>query len=164
MADEDLNIPSADAAGAAALSQKRAFKISSKVSSGPIPSPDILAEYEAVLKGSAERIIKMAELEQLHRHGLQNTAIMAASTDACSARSEARTGQIFAIIIAIVAMITCFLFIYTVPSAPGATVASIHGGTTVCGIVTTFLVGSRKPQQPVSEKAIGNVQRSGPDQ
>jgi len=36
--------------------------------SGPIPTPDIIAGYEKVLAGSADRIIKMAEKEQAHRH------------------------------------------------------------------------------------------------
>jgi uncharacterized membrane protein len=38
---------------------------------GPIPSPEVIAGYEKVLAGSADRIIKMAEKEQEHRHKLQ---------------------------------------------------------------------------------------------
>ena len=38
---------------------------------GPIPAPEIIAGYEKVLAGSADRIIKMAEKEQDHRHKLQ---------------------------------------------------------------------------------------------
>jgi uncharacterized membrane protein len=39
--------------------------------SGPIPPPEIIGGYEKVLVGSADRIIKMAEKEQNHRHLLQ---------------------------------------------------------------------------------------------
>jgi uncharacterized membrane protein len=39
--------------------------------SGPIPSPEIIGGYEKVLAGSADRIIKMAEKEQEHRHKVQ---------------------------------------------------------------------------------------------
>lgn len=39
--------------------------------SGPIPSPEVIGGYEKVLAGSADRIIKMAEREQGHRHQLQ---------------------------------------------------------------------------------------------
>jgi len=39
--------------------------------SGPIPAPEIIAGYEKVLAGSADRIIKMAEKEQDHRHQIQ---------------------------------------------------------------------------------------------
>lgn len=38
---------------------------------GPIPAPEIIAGYEKVLAGSADRIIRMAEKEQDHRHKLQ---------------------------------------------------------------------------------------------
>ena len=38
---------------------------------GPIPSPEVIAGYEKVLVGSADRIIKMAEKEQDHRHRFQ---------------------------------------------------------------------------------------------
>lgn len=37
--------------------------------SGPLPPPDALAEYEQISPGFADRIITMAEKEQVHRHG-----------------------------------------------------------------------------------------------
>ena len=36
--------------------------------SGPIPHPNILKQFEEVIPGSADRILKMAEKEQEHRH------------------------------------------------------------------------------------------------
>ena len=42
------------------------------IHSGPIPTPDIIDGYEKVLPGSANRIIKMAELEQTHQHQYVN--------------------------------------------------------------------------------------------
>ena len=36
--------------------------------SGPIPPPAMLGKYEEYLIGSAERIVRMAEKEQEHRH------------------------------------------------------------------------------------------------
>ena len=40
--------------------------------SGPIPPPAHIEHYERVLSGSANRIIRMAEEEQLHRMGQDN--------------------------------------------------------------------------------------------
>ena len=40
--------------------------------SGPIPPPAHIEHYERVLSGSANRIIRMAEEEQLHRIGQDN--------------------------------------------------------------------------------------------
>lgn len=36
--------------------------------SGPLPSPETYGQYEVILPGSAERILRMAEKEQDHRH------------------------------------------------------------------------------------------------
>lgn len=38
---------------------------------GPIPPPDLLAEYDQILPGLAERIVTMAEGEANHRRGIQ---------------------------------------------------------------------------------------------
>ncbi|MGD0411762.1 MAG: DUF2335 domain-containing protein [Verrucomicrobiota bacterium] len=35
---------------------------------GPLPDPEVLAGYEKVMAGAAERIFKMAEIEQHERH------------------------------------------------------------------------------------------------
>jgi uncharacterized membrane protein len=40
--------------------------------SGPLPAPEVIAGYEKVLAGAADRIIKMAEKEQDHRHRFQD--------------------------------------------------------------------------------------------
>jgi len=38
---------------------------------GPLPDPEMLKQYEAVMPGMAERLLKMAEMEQLHRLELE---------------------------------------------------------------------------------------------
>lgn len=38
--------------------------------SGPLPKPEHFGQYERVLPGTAERILKMAEKEQDHRHAM----------------------------------------------------------------------------------------------
>lgn len=43
--------------------------------SGPLPPPSMYGEYEGVLKGSADRIFKMAEKEQDHRIKWENDAL-----------------------------------------------------------------------------------------
>lgn len=39
-----------------------------KVHSGPLPAPEDFQHYEQVLPGSADRIIRLTEKEQAHRH------------------------------------------------------------------------------------------------
>jgi len=45
--------------------------------SGPMPPPSTLREFESVVPGSAERIVRMAELEQSHRHASENAMLNA---------------------------------------------------------------------------------------
>lgn len=59
---------------------------------GPLPPPEILAGYERVLPGAADRIISMAEMNQRHRHGLEARVIPAGIV------SE-RIGQVFAFVL-----------------------------------------------------------------
>lgn len=39
---------------------------------GPLPPPQILEEYDKIVPGSAERILKMAEEQQKHRFKIEN--------------------------------------------------------------------------------------------
>ena len=43
--------------------------------SGPLPAPGILKGYEEVEKGSANRIITMAEEQMSHRHSIEKSII-----------------------------------------------------------------------------------------
>ena len=39
---------------------------------GPIPPPEVIKGYESIIPGSAERLLKMAEMEQQHRFEIDN--------------------------------------------------------------------------------------------
>jgi uncharacterized membrane protein len=43
------------------------YQQSTRISSGPIPAPEILKAYDIVLPGLAERIVSMAEAQSAHR-------------------------------------------------------------------------------------------------
>jgi uncharacterized membrane protein len=43
--------------------------------SGPLPPPEILAQYNEIVPGAAERILKMAEEQSAHRRGLEDKTI-----------------------------------------------------------------------------------------
>lgn len=50
-------------------------RIEQRSYSGPLPPPQVLAEYEKTLKGSADRILQMAEREQGARHSIDREII-----------------------------------------------------------------------------------------
>lgn len=66
--------------------------------SGPIPHPSLMAGYEHVLSGSADRILKMAELQQAHRFDLEKTSIE-------SQQKANRQGQLFGFILSLVVIL-----------------------------------------------------------
>ena len=43
--------------------------------SGPLPHPEHLREYENILPGSADRVIRMAEDQAKHRQSLEQTVV-----------------------------------------------------------------------------------------
>lgn len=91
---------------------------------GPLPPPEMLAKYEDVLPGGAERIFKMAETEQNHRVSWERRALRAVTR-----------GQWFGFIIAIVA-----IFISAALAVEGyTTMAIILAGGGLLGPVWTIL-------------------------
>ena len=52
--------------------------------SGPIPPPAVLKELEQITPGAAERIIKMAEKQQDHRHEIEKIVVRSGSRDSIS--------------------------------------------------------------------------------
>ena len=66
--------------------------------SGPIPHPRIMAGYEQVLPGSADRILKMAERQQEHRFGLEKTSVE-------SQQKSNTRGQVFGFILSFLVII-----------------------------------------------------------
>ena len=108
--------------------------------SGPLPSPDIISEYDKVLPGAADRIIKMAESEQTHSHAMQ-------------IRSEghrfglAITGQVFAFIIGIAGVVGGIWLVAHDKSIGGFSIFFASLGTLVGG----FFYSRKKtikPSQP----------------
>lgn len=108
---------------------------------GPIPSPEIIAGYEKVLAGSADRIIKMAEKEQAHRHAVQ----LKRQTQL---GSLTLVGQIFAFLIGIVGVSGGVYLVKNDKSLVGFGVF-FSSLATLAGI---FFFGSKKPAQPNNQK------------
>ncbi len=72
----------------------RALMIEARSFSGPVPPPELLREYEAILPGSAGRIFAMAEKQQNHRISLESVAVPARE-------HRANRGQVFALVVAL---------------------------------------------------------------
>jgi uncharacterized membrane protein len=98
--------------------------------SGPLPQPDTLAKYNAIVPGAAERILAMAEEDARHLQAMERASLS-------GAYAERRTGQIFGLTIGLSA-----LAVSIIAMVLGHELAAIAiGGTTVLGLVTVFVVG-----------------------
>lgn len=100
--------------------------------SGPIPHPDILRQFNEVVPGSAERIIKMAEDQSAHRKELERKVI-----DSDIARSK--WGQILGFVIAIAGLVVSAI----VAIFGSALAGGIIGVGTLASLVGVFMYGSK---------------------
>lgn len=73
---------------------------------GPIPPPSVLEGYEVILKGSANRILTLAESETSHRHAMEKKALDAEIESLRKEAEDTKRGQIFGFIIGITAIIS----------------------------------------------------------
>lgn len=113
--------------------KKAQVTIHERTFSGPIPAPEVLAHYENINIGLANRIVKMAEKEQNHRHTL-------VETEQSLRFSEAKRGQLYALLIGSLAL-ACG----TYTALSGAEIAgTIIGGGGVIGLVSVFILGRSK--------------------
>lgn len=109
---------------------------------GPLPTPEALKEYNAVIPGCAERIVKMAENQSAHRIGLENKVID-------SQLSESKRGQYIGLVVALV----CIGAAIWLALAGHDPVAGILAGGTVIGLVTVFVVGKKEQKRDLERKS-----------
>ena len=118
--------------------------------SGPLPHPGHLREYEKILPGSADRVIKMAEEQAQHRRQLE-TLISASNT-----KLEGR-GQIFGFVIAMTALIGGGYIMASGQSVGGAAVAI----SAVAGLSGLFFWKSRERKRELNQQ-LGAAGVTGP--
>lgn len=100
--------------------------------SGPLPPPEILKKFDEIVPGSAERIIKMAEGQFIHRTELERKVI-----ESDIARSK--WGQALGFIIAIVGLAGSV----TISIYGSGLVGAVMGVSTLASLVGVFMYGSK---------------------
>ncbi|MDR3089188.1 MAG: DUF2335 domain-containing protein [Desulfobulbaceae bacterium] len=109
---------------------------------GPLPHPDIFAQYNQIVPGAAERILAMAEANAEHTRTLEREALSAQIHDNLQNHQEKRAGQWMAFSLVILAFVVAMFALKSgYPIAAG-----IIFGTTIVAILSAFLLsGTRKP-------------------
>jgi len=114
--------------------------------SGPLPPPEILAEYEELLPGASQRVFEHMEREQAHRHLMDNRDQDSRDETEGNLYTTARRGQTMAFIVTLVMVgAACGLAAY------GFTAAAVAiGGLGLGQIVLGFLNQKKKSIEPVA--------------
>lgn len=99
--------------------------------SGPLPLPEHLARYDEILPGSAERMLKMAESQALHRQRIESAVID-------SGAQNSRLGLVFAFIICMTCLAISAWGMYVGNGIAGAVVGALGLGS----IVGAFIYGT----------------------
>ncbi len=105
--------------------------------SGPIPPPNVIAGYESIVPGAAERIIKMAEIQSAHRQEMESIIIRAESRDSL-------LGVLFAFGMGIGCIVACIVMVITVQESASVICGSLLGATGIASIITSFLKNTRR--------------------
>jgi len=134
------NLPKANSAPP---QQQKTAQITASYS-GPIPSPSSLREYETICPGAAARLIVMAEEEAKHRHAMDNEAASQNKLIISNDHRERSRGQHYGLGIGVLSLVVSVVAIIN-----GAEkVAMVIGGSTVVGLVTVFVIGRLKKNDP----------------
>ena len=104
--------------------------------SGPLPHPALMAKYEKILPGSADRIIASAESQMQHRQSLEAAVVHANN-------KRESWGLVFSGTIALVIAVGSLVLIYTGKSLEGLT--TIIGETVI--LVGVFLRAQKRGQE-----------------
>ena len=117
-------------------------EITYSVHSGPLPPPEDLAKYNMVLPDAAERIFRMAELQQAHRMELEKQVV---GSDV----QRSKWGQVLAAGVTGMCLLTGYGFARLGHPVEGAGVIT----TNIIGLATVFIVGRAMQKKEREEKA-----------
>jgi uncharacterized membrane protein len=116
--------------------------------SGPLPAPEQLAQYNEVMPGLADRIVRMAEGEATHRRSLEQQLIQIHIEDTKENRAIEHQGQHYAAAISII-MIGCGTAIIL---AGHTLTGGLLTGATLLTLVAMFIFGRKYKPLPLDTK------------
>jgi len=119
----------------------QSFSVRGEHFSGPLPPPEVLAKYNEVYPGLAERIMVMAETQSQHRQRMETRVI--------NARTRNETlGQVFAFFLSLVFGGGSIWLIHLGKSLEG--VGSLI--TVIAALAGVFIYGRRRQERELEEK------------
>ncbi len=105
--------------------------------SGPVPKPDDLQKYEQIQPGFADRLLKMAEKEQIERFNINNKILSDTKDVHLIEANNHKRGQNYALLSIIIIVVLCGYCVYS--GSPNNASAIAIG--TLVAIVGVFISG-----------------------
>lgn len=120
---------------------------------GPLPPPQMLAGYEKLIPGSANRILVLVELQSEHRQSLE-------SRNLDHDHQRATMGSCFGLIVALAALFISMILVLDGHEVPG----SIIGSGSLAALVGVFVYGreSQRRERTVKNEAMTKALSSNP--
>jgi len=120
-----------------------AYQEESRLWAGPLPPPEVLEHYNRIIPDGADRILKMAEMQSLHRQAMEKTGLDANI-------KLANRGQLFAMLLSLTGIISALVCVKLGQPA----IAALLAGTTIVILVRLFLKDkSEEQKEPISNPA-----------
>jgi uncharacterized membrane protein len=111
---------------------------------GPLPPPEILREYDAILPGAADRILKNFETESDHRRSLEKDESDAGTRFMEKQLGLLARGQKFGLVVVIAGFATAAYSVHVGAAITGAVIGTVD----IVALVALFITGKRGKQQP----------------
>lgn len=108
--------------------------------SGPLPHPDNLSQYEKILPGSADRIIKMAEKQSEHRIEIEKSVIN-------SNVKKSEKGLLYGLIIGVSAITSATLISIFGKNLASYILSAVIGGGGLISLVSVFIYGKHETRK-----------------
>lgn len=112
---------------------------------GPIPPPELLAQFNEIIPNGADRIMTMAEKQQEHRFGLEDKSLSANL-------KESGRGQIFGFVLVSLAILLAVYMIFTGKTTEGTIL--IFGN--IGSLLAVYLKSKSKQDKDLEKKARAN--------
>jgi len=112
------------------------------IRSGPLPPAEEMEAYNRLIPDGGNRVLTMAEKQLDHRIEIEKIAVN-------SQQTQGKRGQIFALIIAVLALLVAGYVTVTGHPVTGG----IIGGGTVVSLVTVFITGRITQRRNLEQKA-----------
>ena len=141
-----------------ALENSQSVEIISAYWEGPLPPPTALGQYDDILPGSAERIMRMAEAQASHRIEqerqiiqIENVRVQTEKTSVIGDSRRAYIGLFFAFILSL--LIISLAYYAVVWGNPWVGVAAI--GINIAGLAGVFVYGTNARRRERERKTDG---------